>query len=152
MFLWSCQAVAVALGSRSLSVVLQKRRLHFYLHRPRCSAVWCPDTLLLLLLHNIPIPEPESVMLHFKSQPTHIRCWKSNSTWLLGVVRDRGGQFCKTLILNVKDDGEDARDCGTKKRGYQLCPGRGVKEMMRESSVNKVNKGNIPRRGKKKST
>lgn len=43
-----------------------------------------------------------------------------------GVARQSG----KTLILNGKDDGEDARYCGTKKREQQVFPGRWVKEMM----------------------
>lgn len=42
-----------------------------------------------------------------------------------GVARQSG----KTLILNGKDDGEDARYCGTKKQEQQVCPGRWVKEM-----------------------
>lgn len=69
MFLWSRQALVVVLGSSGLSVVLQKRRLHFYLRVDQGVLLFgCPDTLLLLLLQNLPInayhyPEPASVML-----------------------------------------------------------------------------------------
>lgn len=65
--------------------------------RPRCSAVWCPNTLLLFLLQNLPVnayhyPEPESVMLHSKVNQHTLGVHKSNSTCLLGMDRGRGGQ------------------------------------------------------------
>lgn len=131
MFLWSRQALVVVLGSSGLSVVLQKRRLHFYLRVDQGVLLFgCPDTLLLLLLQNLPInayhyPEPASVMLRSEVNQQTLGVDKSNSTCLLGMDRDGvTRQFCKMFILNVKADGEDARYSGTKKREYQLCPGR----------------------------
>lgn len=51
MSLRYCQPVVAG-----LSVVLMRPRLYFYLHvdqRPSCSAVWCPETLLPLLVENL---------------------------------------------------------------------------------------------------
>lgn len=75
--------------------------------RLRCSPVRCPDMLLLLLLQNLPInahhhPEPETGMLQPKVNQHTLSADKLNSTCLLEMDRNRGGQFCKTLISNVK--------------------------------------------------
>ena len=63
--------------------------------------------LLLLLLQNLPInahhhPEPETGMLQPKVNQHTLSADKLNSTCLLEMDRNRGGQFCKTLISNVK--------------------------------------------------
>lgn len=61
MSLCYCQPVVAG-----LSIVLMRPRLYFYLHvdqRPRCSAIWYPETLLPLLVQK---PYYECLPLHSK--------------------------------------------------------------------------------------
>lgn len=121
MSLCYCQPVVAG-----LSIVLMRPRLYFYLHvdqRPRCSAIWYPETLLPLLVQK---PYYECLPLHskrvqnesFNIQTTYAYTLGTDKLMVpalwgyirIGMVK----QFCEMLFLNVKDDGYEAWYCGTK--------------------------------------